>query len=123
VIINKVSTFYVRVSACTYHNCALSWQTIKTILLKEMTMCTCWAKQHILYFFAGAAFWNALTHVFVHYAGVLPLTVWGYTITSSNNPVFIGVSAGICLLALLAARTVGNCACCSANDSAKQCKE
>lgn len=68
------------------------------------TTCNCFSKHNFLYFLAGAAFWEALIHVSLHFSGALPLNYWGYTITPTNNMYIIIIAGLISVGALWFAR-------------------
>lgn len=67
-------------------------------------MCTCFSKKNVLYFLAGAAFWEALVHIGLHFYGLLPLSVMGYTITPAYNLYVIVGSLVLCVGLLWLAR-------------------
>lgn len=46
-------------------------------------------KREIAKFAAGAACWEAIGHSMLAFSGLLPLTVWGVTVTPSINMVWI----------------------------------
>ncbi len=58
-------------------------------------MCTLWTKHHVLYFLAGAAAFHALSHFMLYYINLLPLTVWGFTLTNTSNAVIIVLSLAL----------------------------
>jgi hypothetical protein len=63
-------------------------------------MCSSWSLHHLWYFCAGAAFWDALVHTGLHLNGLLPLSFYGFTITTSANYLLIGFAAFLCCLFL-----------------------
>lgn len=52
-------------------------------------MCT---KRDCLIFFAGAAAMHTISHIWLAYSNMLPITVWGMSITSQFNTTVIIVS-------------------------------
>jgi hypothetical protein len=58
----------------------------------------------LLVFLAGAAAFHAISHIVLAFSGLLPLTVWGITLTQNLNYVAIGGSILLCLFLLYLAR-------------------
>lgn len=46
-------------------------------------------KKEVAKFAAGAAAWEALGHLLLAFRGLLPLTVWGVTLTATFNAVWV----------------------------------
>jgi hypothetical protein len=63
-------------------------------------MCT----RCLLVFFAGAAAFHAFSHFMLIFTGLLPITVWGITLTPMLNYVAIGSSLLLCGLLLWLAK-------------------
>lgn len=79
-----------------------------------------WSLHHVWYFFAGAAFWDVVERIGYQTYGILPLNVWGITVTTQTNTILIAVSAVLCLIFLY----LGHCGSCKQspkNDSSKPC--
>ena len=55
-------------------------------------------RKEVAKFFAGAAAWEAVAHVIVAFSGLLPLTIWGITLTHTFNTIWIVVVAAISIL-------------------------
>lgn len=51
--------------------------------------------QEMAKFAAGAAAWEALGHTMLAFSGLLPLSVWGITVTHTFNTIWIMVVAGL----------------------------
>ncbi len=77
-------------------------------------MCKCWSTHHLVYMLAGAAFWEALTHLLLEYSGALPLSYWGFMLTKQNNLIVMGVALLIGFILLYSAKKSGhsNCSSC-----------
>lgn len=82
-------------------------------------MCKCWSLHHLWFFLAGAAFWEAVAHVGLQAHGLLPITVWGMTVTESSNYIVIGFALLLCLLFLFLGHRK-SCSC-STSSSSKCC--
>ncbi len=67
-------------------------------------------KKDLLYFLAGAAALSTVSHILIHFGGILPLTMWGFTLTLQLNNIIIAVSA-LLTLVLLYLAGVGKNAC------------
>jgi len=61
-------------------------------------------KRCLFVFLAGAAAFHAISHVFLGFSSLLPLTVWGITVTSNLNYLIIAGSVALCALFLYLAR-------------------
>ncbi len=48
-------------------------------------------KREVAKFAAGAAFWEAAGHLMLAFSGLLPLTVWGITVSPTLNAVWIAI--------------------------------
>ncbi len=86
--------------------------------------CKCWSLHDLWYFLAGAAFWDMLVHIGFQAYGLLPISIWGVTITSSSNYVMIGFAAMLCFVFLYLAhskRCQGNVADCKCNSADCKC--
>lgn len=79
-------------------------------------MCNCWKTHHVLYFLAGAAFWEALIRLEYHFSGSLPRSHWGVIVSSANNLYFLGGALLLSGLLLILARGHRMCKC-GAKDS------
>ena len=55
-------------------------------------------KKEIAKFAAGAAAWEALGHLLLAFTGLLPLTVWGITLTPTFNSVWVVIVAAVSIL-------------------------
>ncbi len=55
-------------------------------------------KKEVAKFAAGAAAWEAFGHLLLAFTGLLPLTVWGITLTATFNAVWVAVIAGVSIL-------------------------
>lgn len=58
----------------------------------------------LLVFLAGAAAFHAVSHVFLAFSSLLPLTVWGITVTPNLNYLIIAGSVALSALLLYLAR-------------------
>ncbi len=67
-------------------------------------------KKDLLYFLAGAAAMLTLSHILIHFGGILPLTIWGFTLTLQLNNITIAVSA-LLTFVLLYLAGIGKNAC------------
>lgn len=56
------------------------------------------AKKEISKFAAGAAAWEAIGHLFLAFSGLLPLTVFGITLTAMFNAVWVVIIASVSML-------------------------
>ncbi len=43
----------------------------------------------VLYFIAGLAFWEAVSHIHLQLLGLIPLRMWGMTITPQANMIIV----------------------------------
>ena len=73
-------------------------------------MCSLCSKHHFLYFLAGAAAWEAHGHLMLHFGNVLPINLWGFTLTQQVNTIIIAV-AGIISIGLLFIAKSRKCNC------------
>lgn len=55
-------------------------------------------KREVAKFFAGATAWEAVGHLMLAFSGLLPLTVWGVTVTATFNTIWILVVAAASIL-------------------------
>ena len=58
----------------------------------------------LLVFLAGAAAFHAVSHIALAFTNLLPLTVWGITVTQNLNYLIIAGSVVVCALLLYLAR-------------------
>jgi len=58
----------------------------------------------LLVFLAGALAFHTIGHIFLAFSNLLPLTVWGITVTQNLNYIIILGSAALCALFLYLAR-------------------
>ena len=57
-------------------------------------------KKEVAKFFAGAVAWEAVGHVMLAFSGLLPMKIWGITVSPVANAVWIVIAAaGAILLA------------------------
>ena len=55
-------------------------------------------------FLAGAAAFHAVSHIILAFSNLLPLTVWGVTVTANFNYIIIAGSVALSALLLYLAR-------------------
>lgn len=58
----------------------------------------------VLYFIAGAAFWEAFVHIDLQLLGMVPFKAWGYTITPQLNMVIVLGAIALCVFLVAVAR-------------------
>jgi hypothetical protein len=83
-------------------------------------MCIGWSLHHLWYFFAGAAFWDVVERIGFQLYGILPINIWGITVTTQTNYIMIALSAVLCLGFIY----LGQCSSCKPSDknsSSKPC--
>lgn len=61
-------------------------------------------KRCLLVFLAGAAGYNVISHIYLAFSSLLPITVSGITVTPNLNYLIIAGSVALCALFLYLAR-------------------
>jgi hypothetical protein len=66
-----------------------------------------WSTREIIIFLAGASAFHTLSHIILPFTKILPITVWGITVTPNLNYFVIGLNVLITLGLIIWANRTG----------------